>query len=1121
MTIYDMTRQKMQSRVSRPSLLFTLLSLVYSLYAFGTPNRQFQKITITAINIPLGEVFKKIHQQTGISITNKTDETELSNRKKVTVNFVKTDITEVMSFLLIDYKDLNFIQNDKNIVIIKTFPLIPKGHFIANQKDTATVIFPFSGKIVDASGNPIPGATIKIKDSKHGTISNSDGSFRLSDVNKGTLIVISSIGFESKEIVVDIKNTTIELASRTNNLDEKVVMAYGSTTKRLNTGNISSLKAIDIEKQPPSNPLLSLQGRVPGVVIQQASGLFNSGVTIHIQGLNSIQSGNDPFFVIDGVPYISQLLPIGNASAGASGSSGIAGNPLNFLNSSDIESIEVLKDADATAIYGSRAANGAVLITTKKGKSGETKTDITLQTGWGKVGHMLRLLNTKEYLNMRHEALANDDITTPSQSDYDLNGTWDTTRDINWQKELIGNTANYTDAQVSLSGGTSLTQFLIGAGYNKQTSVFPGKFSDTKGSLHISINNTSSNQKFKVRLSASYMYDNNKPPLGDITNNAITLSPVAPDPYNSDGSINWAPTAAGSTTYYLNPLAYLVNVNTNKTTNLTSNLVVGYELIPGLEVRSSFGYNNMVGNEITKQYLTSVYPEYRMYYYRSSIFFNNRLNSCLVEPQIEFKRNLNKGKFNVLVGSTISQNNNDQSVTTATGFSNDLVMEDLASAINLSGSNINSIYKYNALYGRMTYNWMDKYIVNLNARRDGSSRFGPKNQFHNFGSIGIAWIFSQEVFFENIFPTLSFGKIRGSYGTTGNDQIGDYQFLNLYQPILVIGNLYQNALGLAASTLTNPYLQWEETKKLQLGLELGFIQDKILFTLNFNQNRSSNQLLPFSLPITTGFTSIIKNFPAVIQNTGWEFTLNTINIKTKDLSWTTNINLTIPKNKLLSFSGENSYNTISVGKSITMQRLFQYNGVNDTTGIYEFKDAKGNITSNPSDPSDKISIVTPDPKFYGGIQNSFSYKGFSLDFLFTFCKQNAQDNLSYGMLNAIYPGTFNYGKSNQPKSILDRWQKEGDNARLQPFSTSGKTLSLVGSSDAIWSDASYIKLKNVSISWQLPDRWKKIAHLQNLRLFMHAQNLITITNYKSFDPETPGLALPPLRVITFGVHITL
>lgn len=549
---------------------------------------------------------------------------------------------------------------------------------------------------------------------------------------------------------------------------------------------------------------------------------------------------------------------------------------------------------------------------------------------------------------------------------------------------------------------------------------------------------------------------------------------------------------------------------------------MSYELYSGLYIRASLGYNNLYTNEVLKSPNSIFPPEYTKYITNSTNFLSNRISSWITEPQVEYKREISKGNLNVLMGSTFTRQNMDQQNILAYGFTNELVMENLGSATSVKGTNINSVYKYSALYGRITYNWRNKYILNLSARRDGSSRFGPESQFHNFGAIGAAWIFSEEPFIKSSLPFLSFGKLRGSYGTTGNDQIGDYTFMDLYSSITV-ANPYQNTIGLRPTQLTNPYLQWEETKKLQAGIELGFFKDRLVVTANYNRNRSGNQLLGYNIPTITGSGLITRNLPAVVQNTGWEFSLSSTNIKTAKFSWTTNFNLTIPRRILASFHGDSSfYLAKRVGIALSTSAFFDYAGVNENTGQFQYRDAKGNLTVSPSDPVDRTILYNTDRNFYGGIQNSFSYCGLSLDIFFQFLKQHGFDAFTY--MNNLQPGVFNAGLGNQMVTVMNRWQKPGDKVNIPAFTTNyNNSVYNYNNSSGAFIDASYIKLKNVALSWQFPATWKKSLHLQNGKVFINAQNVFTIcgSRFKGFDPESLSLSVPPLRVIVIGAQLTL
>ena len=1103
------------------SRLFVCLALsVTCLYSIAQATNQHDNtVTLSGSNIPLSEIFRAIKLQTGFSVMYSKAVTGLDQGDQVTVRFSKTPLDQVLA-ILFKGKDLEWSYND-NVVLIRKRegpPVIPVKKSVSDSSINSMSV---TGRVTDASGLPLPGATVQVKGEVQGTVTDVDGKFTLPKVGGRDLLVISSVGYETREIPVRGRTILAQLNVVVNELDETVVTAYSTTTKRLSTGNISVVKGEDIAKQPVNNPLLALEGRASGLFIRQNNGLSGTAVSVIIQGQNSIANGNDPFYVIDGVPYSSQLLPNLGGMFGTSPGTGIYGNPLSFINPSDIESISILKDADATAIYGSRAANGAILITTKKGRPGQTKVDINMQQGLGRVTRKLKLLNTSQYVAMRREAyFKNDGFSTSSPQypqQYDINGLWDTTQSTDWQKELIGNTAQYTNLSATVSGGNTQTQYLIGATYHRETTVFPGDFKDTKSSVHFNINSASTNQRFRIQIGGSYMVDNNFLPSNDLTQPAIQLAPNAPALYNRDGTLNWYPDPAG-TSSWTNPLASSLQQYTNLTRNLVSNAVLSYRILNGLELKSSFGYTDMQVRENQTIPLASQAPEARPYIPRFALYGNNNNNSWIIEPQLSYSRSISDGKLEALIGTTIQQNNGSVDQVIGMGYASDEVLKNMAAASALfPGTVLNSVYKYNALFGQLNYNWSNKYIINLSARRDGSSRFGSANRFHNFAGAGLGWIFSQENFIKNNLPLISFGKLRASYGSTGSDQIGDYKFMDQYYSYPV-GVSYQGITALVTNGLTNPYLQWEETRKFQLGLEIGLVKDRILLNSGYFHNRSSNQLLNYSLPIVTGFTGIVRNFPANVQNTGWEFSVNTINLKTKEFNWTSSFNITFPSNKLVAFPGIETTGYASnliIGKPLSIVKLFKFAGVDEGNGVYQFTDSKGTLTSTPDFLKDATVLVNTAPRFYGGLNNSISFKGFHFDFLVQFVKQTGLD----------YPIGNMPGQSmiNQPVSVLDRWQKPGDKTLIQRFNSDYSISSQWGyanSSDLSYKDASFIRLKSLSISWQFPSDWKQKLRLQNCSIYLQGQNLLTITGYKGFDPETQGVnTLPPLRILTTGLQI--
>jgi TonB-linked SusC/RagA family outer membrane protein len=1108
-----------------------LLGTCLHVYAVGFG----QKVTLTESDAPIETVFKKIEQQTKLKFLY-TDHV-IKDAKKVSINIKDAPIEEALSFCFKE-QPFDFEIKEKTIVIR------PKRKGNADE-DKPLPPIDISGRITDEEGNPLQGANVKVKGTMTGTTTNSDGVFVLKQVNENAELEISYIGFQT--IFISIKNKTaitLSLKRAETSLQEVIInKGYYTETRKLSTGNVGRITAKEIDKQPVNNPLLALEGRVPGLFITQANGLPGAGVKVRIQGQNSLTNGNAPLYVIDGVPILPDIPP-GNA-LGPLGNSGEqiigqgntgTGSALSFINASDIESIEILKDADATAIYGSRAANGAVLITTKKGKAGKMSLDINAQHGWGKVTRTMKMLDTRQYLDMRYEALRNDGLiasSNPSASGIftyapDLT-LWDTTRYTDWKKILIGGTAEYTNISASITGGSIAAQYRIGGTFQKETTVFPNDYSDQKASVHFNLNNSSSSQKFKFQLSASYLADNNHLPNQDLTEAALLLAPNAPSLYNDDGNLNWEPNSSGTSTWK-NPLSQMYQTYEVKTTNLVGSANISYKILPGLEVSSNFGYNNILAKDFQGNALLAEKPEDRPFRTRMATYGNRNVNTWIVEPKLNYKISFGNSKIDLLAGSTFQETNTDASLISGINYNNDEVLKNPAAAGSLtSAGQVNSLYRYNAIFGRFNYNFKEKYIINLTGRRDGSSRFGDNNKFHNFGGVGLAWIFSQETFLKKL-NFLSFGKLKGSYGTTGNDQIGDYRFLSLYSTLNVPIS-YQGTVALTPGEIQNAYLAWEETRKFSFGIELGFFSDRIILNANYNRNRSSNQLLDYKLPNITGRSSVLTNFPATVQNTGWELAVSTVNFKSQNVSWSSNINLTIPRNKLIDFPKieSSTYATsLIIGEPVNVQRVYHFAGVDPATGLYLVADKNGNPTTTPSPTTDRTVFVSTFSDYYGGFQNSLQFHGFELDIFFQFVKQSGTSRV-FSNASVNPPGWFAsiFGWGNQPSSIYDevRWQKAGDNATLQRFTTNtilGSRLSRATGSDANFKDAAYARLRNASLSWEVPASWRQKIKLQSLRLHIRAQNLLTISNYKGLDPENQSFtSLPPLRMITVGFKAEL
>lgn len=965
-----------------------------------------------------------------------------------------------------------------------------------------------TGTVSDDTG-PLPGASILIKNTASGTTSDFEGNYTITAKPSDTL-VFSFLGFQPQEIPVTNKSTiSVTMISDETSLDEVVINAgYYKVSEREKTGSISRVSAQEIERQPVSNPLAALQGRMAGVNIVQNTGVPGGGFSVRIRGRNSIRAdGSEPLYIVDGVPYHSQSL--GNSRVSTILGS-VPQSPLNGINPDDIESVEVLKDADATAIYGSRGANGVILITTKKGKGGKTTFDVGSSTGMGRIKHRTELLNTQQYLRMRREAFANDGISEYPSFDYDINGTWDQNRYTDWQEELLGGTANYNNAHAAVQGGNELTRFLVKGSYGEQSTVLPGDYKYKKSSVLLNLNHSTADDKFSIQISGNYVVDKNNLPATNLVREALTLPPNAPALYNENGDLNW------ENNTFDNPLAALNAKYKSNANYLRSNTVLSYHPFKGLGLKANLGYFTTSLEETRTAPHTIYKPSFGLDSSYSILTINNGdLSSWIIEPQASYTLDLRKGVLDILVGTTLQNDSASQLFQSAKDFPNNTVIYNAAAAaIHTIESDTEEMYRYRALFGRINLNWEEKYIVNLTARRDGSSRFGAENRFANFGAVGAAYIFSEEPFMAKVFPFINFGKLRASYGTTGNDQIGNYGYLNTYT---TNGLSYQGTQTLSPVQLYNPNFGWETNRKLEAAIELAILNNRIMLSTSYYRNRSSSQLVGIPLPGTTGFTSIQSNLDATVQNTGLEFELNTLNLKTDSFTWNSAINLTIPKNKLLSFPHlENSTyaNQYVVGQPLDIHLLYQSTGVDPQTGIYTFLDVDGDgIISNPND---RKTIRNVGTKFYGGLSNSITYKMFQLDFHIQFVKQKARNYLS----DTPFPGIMR----NQPTAILDQWQNPGDDASIQLFSAGYNNeayLAYINSYNATGAvgDASFVRLKNVALSYNLPTQRPKDM---DCRIFLTGQNLFTLTKYLGPDPETLSIGnLPPLSVLTLGVEFKI
>lgn len=1077
-----------------------------------------QRVTINQKNANLTDVFKTIRIQTGYDFI--YDQDLVSKSAPVNINVSNTLLNEVLERCLAN-QSLTYTIKDKTVIIQeKSFLEKVTGYF-----DNITV----TGTVLDERGQPFPGVVVKVKGTNRTTVSGNNGKFYIAATDENPTLILTYIGYKTIEVTATT-TLSVSMVLDPAKLDEVLVIGYGTTTRRLSTGSQAGISAKDISDQPVTNVAQAMQGRMPGVTITQTNGLPGAGINIQVRGANAIGlngvKANRPFYIIDGVPFLSE--PINTASFISTAASNSAlpsaegsTSPLNTINPSDIESIEVLKDADATAIYGSRGANGVILITTKKGKAGATKFNVNASSGVSEVSHFVQTVGTEQYLALRRKAFANNTTnpTTPSVTTAPDLLLWDQNGYTDFQRYMLGNTAQTHDVTASLSGGDNRTNFYLSGTYHKEGNVFPGDQGYQRGGGNFNLNHSSLDQRFNLSLSTIYSTDKNNIATTDLASWAYALPPNFPL-YKADGSFNWDGGIS-------NPLAYLNQTNDNRTSNFLSNLMLKYNILKGLDFKTSLGYSKTDMTQVAIRPLTTLNPNFAPTS-GTAAYVYNYTNNYILEPQLTYSRKIWKGTLNALVGGSYQFKQSKMPYSTsASGFSSDDFLRTSTAATTVSTTSSSVDYKYTSVFGRLNYNLFDRYILNANFRRDGSSRFGPNNKFGNFGSIGGAWIFSEESLLKDKFSWFSFGKLRGSYGVVGSDDIGDYGYFDSYTASTYV---YGGATGLNPSRLANPDYKWEETKKLDVGLELAFFKDRLSISGSYYRNRTSNQLINQTVSTQTGFSGYQSNLPATVQNSGWEVTLTSTNIRNNNVRWTTSFNISANRNKLLSFPDiekSSYYTTYILGNPISSYYVYQYTGINPATNLPMFTDFNGAGGVNSpttgfaaTGRGDRYFAGTSYPKFFGGITNNVSYKKLTLDFTFQFVKQQGRSLLT----SSFYPpGYF----SNAALSVVNDYLALGSQDYLVSAGTRGPAgsagylaYSYYSGSDASVVDASFIRLKNVNISYSLPTKWISKSEGTVLRIYVQAQNLFTITNYEGFDPESQGVVTPPLRTITGGLQFT-
>ncbi|QQL49088.1 SusC/RagA family TonB-linked outer membrane protein [Mucilaginibacter ginkgonis] len=1012
-----------------------------------------------------------------------------------------------------------------------------------------------SGRVTSADdGQSLPGVTVKVAGSNTGVQTDADGYYTL-NLNGGTTITFSFIGFVTQTVKVGAANAyNVKLSSDLKQLNEVVVVGYGSESKRTTTGAIASVRSKDIQDRPVTGVDQALQGLTAGVTVTSASGTPGGAVTVRVRGVSTINAGSQPLYVVDGTPIqtgSNSQLGFGNGVT----------NALNDINPNDIESMDVLKDAAAAAIYGSRASNGVIIITTKRGKVGRTNVDVDYYTGFQQTVKKIPALTGPQYVQLFQEAVTNrystliGTATYPTLAALITNGlgrgnlandpsTYQTT---NWQDQVFRN-APISNYNISVNGGNEKTRFNLTSGYFDQKGIVRGS---DYGRFNLRLNlDHSISDKIKVGTSTGYSRStsnriNNDNNIYGVLSTAILMSPTIPI-YNADGTY-------GKDVYSSveNPVAaYKEPFNLNTAGRLLSNVYGEYKVLPYLTFKTNFAADYQITHE--RRFLPSTTNAgggstngsgAETYYSDLNLLNENTLN---------FSKTIGDHSFNVLVGQSWQKDNYETVDAEGTNFPGNGIQRLSAAAVKTVATSGGSSSTLVSFFGRANYNYKQRYILSATLRSDGSSRFADGHRYGYFPAFSGAWVISDEAFMKGIQPVLSTLKLRGSWGKTGNNFVSDFASRTL----IGSGFNYNQVAGLAPSQLGDANLTWEKTTSTDLALDFGFLQDRITVSIDAYYRKTNDLLASLPLAAQTGFTGYTTNVGS-LQNKGIEIDLTSVNIRKKDFTWTTNFNIAFNRNKILSLANNNTpyasgfASWVEVGSSVGAFRGYQVAGIfqsqaeidalnaaaktatGSSTATYQvattapgdikFADLNGDgvVTS-----ADQKILGTSQPQFTGGLNNSLRYKWLDLSFLWQF---------SYG--NKIYNNTRSFAEGmntiyGQFASTLNRWTPTNTNTDM-PRAVYGDPNTNTRVSDRFLENGSYLRLKNVNLGFNLPQSVSDKLHVRKVRIFAAAQNLATITKYKGFDPEvstfnstptsqgTDFLTVPQAKSFTFGVNLGL
>ncbi|WP_418551279.1 SusC/RagA family TonB-linked outer membrane protein [Parabacteroides goldsteinii] len=1052
-------------------LFITALSSI-SLFSYA----QHQQVRLTGSNVTLKTAFKQIEQQTKLFVDYNTQEV---NDSRVLTKLPKnSNVKEVMEQLL------------EGSGCSITFS---NGHIIINkQARTVSSTKNISGVVKDETGEPVIGANVVVKGTTNGTVTDMNGRYSL-EVPEGGVLQISYIGYNTQEVKVgsgDVVNVSLREDSEA--LDEVVVIGYGTVKKSDLTGAVGSVQMKDVSQVGITSADRALQGQIAGVQVNARTGQPGESMMIRVRGSNSLAGGNEPLYVIDGMPVEKMN---------------------SDINPEDILSMEVLKDASSTAIYGSRGANGVVMITTKRGRTGDTVLEYNGYVGVSSLRKKLDLLGKDDYIAMVNEVSQNDGngiAITPEQAAMLPNNDW---------QDLAYQTALTHSHQVSVSGGTDKTKLYSSLNYMNQEGIIKG--SDyNRFALRINgdqklARNLSLNASIAYSYGTQNTANSNADGWGAIAYTAMVMAPIQ-EIRDADGKYtNFSGTPWGGT----NPVG-MAELYKNKTVNsrLLANMSLIYEIIDGLTFRVNAGAEVNAGS--SDRYIPiglSAGGKLDGDASKSKSNYYTIINENILTYDKRFNKN---HALNLMGGVTFQTYQYNDLGGSGTGFLRDVYETNNLGVASTPGtpSSGYSDYRMASFLGRANYNLMERYLLTVTARYDGSSKFSKNHKFAFFPSAALAWRLSEENFMQDI-DWLSNLKLRASIGQTGNQSISPYQtFARLGTSGPIFGD--GKDIGFGLSSMANDDLKWETTTQTDIGVDFGFFSNRLNIGFDYYWKQTRDLLYNATLPPSSGYSSMLRNLGR-IDNKGFEISINTINMKGK-VNWTTNLNITSNRsivkdlgsdvygNKIQRIDapiGGGNWFPLFVGKAPFQLYGYEIEGIYQTdeearlngeatkkAGDYRYKDTDGKagITTG-----DKTIIANTQPKFTFGLTNIINWNNFELSFLLI-------GSVGGDIVNEFNKSITNIGGTwNIRKDVWENhWTPENPNAKYARASVATKDYLAFGDPSSVWvENGSYLRFKDIKLAYTLPSQWFAGSRKPNISVYLSGQNLITITSYSHYDPE--------------------